>query len=197
MNIRIKKTVLQAAIVCVAKSSELRYYLQGVCIDPLNGSYNIVATDGHIMVAFNEETELTDVLPEGQIILPTDLIKQALKASPKHETHLYLTDMQDNYVRLGNAVDKTIDGRYPQYSVLIPAYGAEVKDCLPNDRAFDPALSLRLFESLRLYYGEKKGNVYQIIPVEERGIVQRDGDHIGIIMPMRMGDSINVYGLRG
>ena len=62
------------ARVAVAQSTELvRYYLQGVCIQPAGATgkgVTLVATDGHMLIAGNDpKADAASLLPSGGIIV--------------------------------------------------------------------------------------------------------------------------------
>lgn len=121
MMINLKVTELKAALECVAKD-DIRYYLNGLCIDVINErEAMIVSTNGHYLFACHADMDdmITDF--RGKIIIPTESLKMALKTQAKTVPYIVLKRLDDGNCQLGNSVIfKPIDGEFPDYKRVIP-----------------------------------------------------------------------------
>lgn len=115
-SIEVKKAILEAALLCVAKN-DVRYYLNGVLLDFANtGELVIVATNGHYLFAAKEAIESTLF---DKVIIPSESLKQALKACGKHQETIVLKNDGATWI-LGNTIFTPIDGSFPDYRRVIP-----------------------------------------------------------------------------
>ncbi|MGH7773734.1 MAG: hypothetical protein ACREQA_16030 [Candidatus Binatia bacterium] len=126
---------------CVADRHEPRTALKGVLID-INGetTLKIVATTGQVLFVAHES--LDNVAPIGQIIIPAEAVKQALK-HVKRDNYLVLQSTPaPNEYRLGSLCFNPIDGPYPNYVPVIPS----VVSGEPGQ--FDPNLLLMAWKAM-------------------------------------------------
>ena len=108
----------------IAPKSDVRFYLNGVYLDPVRGAF--VSTDGSCMFL----TQFPDLKRDGAspVIIPRDALAGALKLCPKKAETLEMdVEAISGAVRLTfrpDAVSSTscsaIDGRYPDYMRVIP-----------------------------------------------------------------------------
>ena len=114
----LKAATLVAINKYAASSEEVRYYLNGVCLDIANGSGVMVATDGHRLLASSFETGAAD----GKFIIPRPLISK-LKISRRSNTHV---DVKIDGDRVTLDFDgetfggNLIDGTFPDWRRVIP-----------------------------------------------------------------------------
>lgn len=110
-----------------ASAEEIRYYLQGVCVDPDPGAdvLRLAATDGHRLAL------TTMPLPEGaetapKCIIPTEALDTALRIfKGATEVIVSLTARAVCFTSDGLRLSsKLIDGEFPDYRRVIPAPGA-------------------------------------------------------------------------
>ncbi len=113
----------------VAQSTdETRYYLIGVFLHSTDDKLRAAATDGHRLV--RAETDL----PEGaagmpDIIVPTKAVGHMLQLLGKHPGTVQLeVNAEAIEFRLGTStiISKLVDGRFPDYSRVIPEEGDHV-----------------------------------------------------------------------
>jgi DNA polymerase-3 subunit beta len=101
---------------------DVRYYLNGMLLESEGGKLRAVATDGH-RLALGEATLLERVTGKQQVILPRKGVLE-LQRMLGSEGELALT-VGTNHVRceIGDIrfTSKLIDGRFPEYSRVIPA----------------------------------------------------------------------------
>lgn len=107
-NITIPTNLLKAALIC-ASTEKVRYYLNGVYVDPKGF---LVATDGHRL--FCGKIDLTDVAAFDGWIIPRDAIKRALTGYKQATIEISPT-------RVGDITTQPIDGTYPDWQRIIPS----------------------------------------------------------------------------
>ena len=113
---------------------DVRYYLNGMLIESEGGRVRAVATDGH-RLALSEATLSERVTGKQQVILPRKGILE-LQRMLNSEGEVALS-VGTNHVRceIGDIrfTSKLIDGRFPEYSRVIPANARRIIDA---DRGF-------------------------------------------------------------
>jgi hypothetical protein len=142
------------ARVAVAQSTEaVRYYLQGVCIQPAGATgkgVTLVATDGHMLIAGNDpKADAASLLPSGGIIV--NLGKDGLKAARKGGTvtidpvtgEASVQSSVDQATIWRSAASTLIDGNYPDWRRILPQ-----GDMVATGAAFDVKLLSRLGDAL-------------------------------------------------
>jgi DNA polymerase III subunit beta len=106
-TIEIPTAILKAALVC-ASTEKVRYYLNGVYVDPKGF---LVSTDGHRL--FCGKFDLTDVPAFDGWIIPSDAIKRALTGY-RVETITIAPD------RVGAILCAPVDGNFPDWRRVVP-----------------------------------------------------------------------------
>ena len=106
-----------------AAKYDVRYYLNGICVERLNGEVRLIATDGHMlsMVKLSENHSLSKQLTEdGQWIVSSSSVKEALKICHKKSTNITFEDgkffLVSTFVR---AELELIDGTFPDWRRVI------------------------------------------------------------------------------
>lgn len=102
-----------------------RYYLHGIAFESNNAELRMIATDSHRMVIGNVTSEqLSDSSWEDPIIVPSKTIKLLLKqirSAGNTDVHV---DLYLDYIifrhRDSTIMSKLIDGRFPNYTQVIP-----------------------------------------------------------------------------
>lgn len=105
-TLTIKTELLRAALVCAA-SSEARYYLNGIYVDPAGF---LVSIDGHRLFCAKIEVEPNSF--EGWII-PRDAAKRALAGYKSPEIEI-------SPERVGDISCRPIDGTFPDWRRVVP-----------------------------------------------------------------------------
>jgi DNA polymerase-3 subunit beta len=106
---------------CMAQQ-DVRYYLNGLMLQIINGEVQTVASDGHRLALFQHQTEKNDLSME-QIILPRKGAQEFLKLLEKTEKDVLMKTAK-NHINLSldgvqlNA--KLIDGRFPDFKNVLP-----------------------------------------------------------------------------
>lgn len=92
-----------------AATQDVRYYLNGICLEIAKGVVKLIATDGHRMAWWQCEAEST--LPDQQHIIPID----ALKYLDGDTVHI-----GDHCMEVGQLRTKLIQGLFPDYRRVVP-----------------------------------------------------------------------------
>jgi DNA polymerase-3 subunit beta len=111
------------ALLTVAPKKDIRYYLQGICVDATKDTIVLVATDGHMLMAFPVSADNVENRVEGQWIIDRvdfDAIKPA-KAG-KHTLPLTIELDEKGYTISGatKAINTFVDGRFPDWRRVVP-----------------------------------------------------------------------------
>lgn len=132
---------------------DVRYYLNGLLLEIESNKLLAVGTDGHRLSLSSQEVDSNDIESK-QVILPRKAVLglSRLLADGENECTLQLTD---NHIRLNFAdtvfTAKLIDGRFPDYSRVIPPYA---DDLVQGDKTqFRNALSRAAILASEKYRG--------------------------------------------
>ena len=168
----IPTNVLKAALIC-ASTEQVRYYLNGVYVDPAGF---IVSTDGHRLCC--AQIDLGDQSPFDGWIIPRDAIKQALNG--------YKGDMIEiTQTRVGVVSCRPIDGSFPDWRRVLPS---DTPNNVPAQ--FNPAYVADFGKIGDLLSGKRKG---EVLPCQ----IHHNGDQptpitftadpscFGVLMPIR------------
>ncbi|MDD2814874.1 MAG: DNA polymerase III subunit beta [Thiotrichaceae bacterium] len=102
---------------------DVRYYLNGICLDLNNGRLSVVATDGHRLAMGSEPFDLDGHEPI-QVIIPrkavTELTRMLDGADSEVEIALDEHHIQVTLSQSLSLSSKLIDGRFPDYLSVIP-----------------------------------------------------------------------------
>lgn len=168
----------------------VRYYLQGVYVEPRENGVRLVATNGHVLL----RTDSEGFAPAEAIILSTDTMEKAFKAKGKNpwvygDTATGIIQVIDydpsenEQVRLGVCEFSVIDGTFLNYTRVIPQRKSG-SDCA----CFDPNLIATLHKA-----GSVFGKEYtmRLTGEDQNSPMLVDFNHvdhmIGVLMPRRFG----------
>lgn len=129
-SLTIKAGILKKAIsktIFAVGNDEMRPAMSGVYIELTDESLTFVATDAHKLVRFRRQDLKSDV--NSSLIIPKKPLNQIKNNLPEDETDIVLNYTATNiHFNLGtiNLVARLIEGRYPNYSAVIPANNPNV-----------------------------------------------------------------------
>lgn len=176
ISIEVPTAVLKAALIC-ASTEQVRYYLNGVYVDPKGF---LVSTDGHR--AFVGKIDLTDVPAFDGWIICRDVLKRALTGY-KADTITIAPD------RVGNSLCQPIDGTYPDWRRVVPS------DLTGVTAQFNPAYIADLGKMGDLLRGKRKGSLDAHIHHNGEGpaaiTFPEIADAFAVLMPIRAHHSDN------
>lgn len=206
MYIQVKAELIDLAALFVAKN-DVRYYLQGVCVQPhpVAGVY-VVATDGHRLAVFHDPGGSTDAA-EAVIPVNMELRKSCRSKKTEPERVLVVQSEELETLQVSAAVfdlDWTepdpgeesqrvpgslrhaetlslIDGRYPEWARVIPSDVGHAAHPAVNPAYLEDfcrvAKSVRGTPMIRVYAGQTDRGVMLIRTLRD--------DFVGVLMPMR------------
>ena len=122
MKITIDYAIIKALLTAAPKK-DIRYYLNGICVDASKDTVVLVATDGHMMLSFPVSADAIEDRINGQFIIDRvdlDAIKPA-KAG-KHTLPLIIEVDEKGYTISGatKAVNSLVDGKFPDWRRVVP-----------------------------------------------------------------------------
>jgi DNA polymerase-3 subunit beta len=122
MKITIDYAIIKALLTAAPKK-DIRYYLNGICVDASKETVVLVATDGHMMLCFPVSAGAIEDRIEGHFIIDRvdlDAIKP-MKAG-KHTLPLIIEVDEKGYTISGatKAVNTLVDGKFPDWRRVVP-----------------------------------------------------------------------------
>lgn len=122
MKITIDYAIIKALLTAAPKK-DIRFYLNGICVDASKDTVVLVATDGHMMLSFPVSADAIEDRINGQFIIDRvdlDAIKPA-KAG-KHTLPLVIEVDDKGYTISGatKAVNTLVDGKFPDWRRVVP-----------------------------------------------------------------------------
>ena len=184
-----------------AATADVRYYLNGVCFHLQHGkltdttgmiegveSYlsgsklNLVSTDGHRLAFTQESTGDAEetVTDDFQVIVPKKAVAElaSLLTDSDDEIEISSNDRHIKFVFSENLtlVSKLIDGRFPDYAVVIPAHADKlaVAQCSQLKQSLSQAaiLSNEKFKGVRLMFSENLLTISGRNPEQEESVIE-------------------------
>lgn len=117
------KNILVQTNFCMAQQ-DMRYFLNGLLFDIDNGRLRVVGTDGHRMALSESTLTISKKDEQRQAIVPRKGIHELMRlledSSENIEIKLSANHIQAN-TRTFTFISKLIDGKYPDYTKVIPA----------------------------------------------------------------------------
>ena len=160
------------ALLHIAASQDIRYYLNSVAIDCTGKEPRIVATDGN-MIGIESAQYCDGTDANGRVfILKRDDIDMALKLAPKSAQQLVVTLKPESWEISGTNLTRPYeDGKYPDWRRVT----ADIQHDAPCNM---PALSLELLEAiLKAHKARSKGKKF--LPLVFR---QQTGNPAGLVL---------------
>ena len=163
-------------------NQDVRYYLNGLLFEFLDGGLKTVATDGHRLAVCDFEGDL-GVANNRQLIVPRKGVLELSRMLSDSDSQVELA-LGKNHIRLvkGSTIftSKLIDGRFPDYEAVIPV-GTD-RHINVDRNSFTHALQRAAILSNEKYRGvrlEAAGNVIKIIahnPQHEEAVEELEAE---------------------
>ena len=177
------------ALLLHAATKDVRYYLNGVCVDTTGPTACMVATDGHRLLAL-PIMHISDGLPRGCYIIPRDALAKVKprKVDRKHVAPIRITltangvtgTLPPRYMIEGDATvtGDCIDGRFPEWRRIVP------RSPSGKPGQFNGAYLGDFHEAAKLIGG---GNGVATLTHngDAAALVRLPLEAVGVIMPMR------------
>ncbi len=142
---------------------DVRYYLNGMLVELGEQRIRMVATDGHRLALSDAEIS-TGVKENTQIIIPRKGVMELWHMLPEHDVEVEVQISQNHFraaMQQQEITTKLVDGKFPDYTRVIPAKGDKVvkteRDALRQGLARTSILSNEKFRGVRLTL--KKGMI--------------------------------------
>jgi DNA polymerase-3 subunit beta len=171
-------------------NNDIRYYLNSICVEHNGLETRIIATDGHRLHIVRVEHSDGDHCAPVQYLLPDTLVKTIIKCkAPRHDKRKEVVlAFADGKVSVSlpdgtESIAKLIDGKFPDYSRVIPQTVSGEYACINQDYVMDALEGYRDYmESKNCFMALKHGG--------DNCAVLSAGDYLAVVMPMR-GDVSN------
>lgn len=112
------------ALLLIAPKADIRYYLNGLCVDVRNGAATLVATDGHRLLAVPVTADNVEGASDGQYIIPRDVLDAVKPVKVTRGDTLPLTieivETRITITGATTATSPTVDGTYPDWRRVTP-----------------------------------------------------------------------------
>lgn len=186
MQVTIYQNELKAVAYAMAVK-DIRYYLNGVLLETNGAETRLVATDGHrlhAVVSFDNDSLVLEPL---QIILPDVFVKTLLKAKfGKYaaDKGQFVLNIDGDKVSCAlpdetETVCKAIDGKFPDYSRVIPhKVSGEYRHC-------NPLYILDAQEAYRAYINNAKAVAPDLAYNGDSSAILAADRFVAVVMPMR------------
>jgi len=187
------------ALLLVAPKSDIRYYLNGVCVDVRQGTVTLVATDGHRLLAVPVAADDIQSAMDGQYIIPRDVLDAVKPVKVPRSDTLPITitlvqpdKYQDEHGRTcvppidvtvtgqTTATTKLIDGRFPDWRRVTPTSAS-------NEPAqYQPEYIASFGKIGELFGGKNVKCVIHYNGMDAALVTFPASEAIGVIMPLRV-----------
>lgn len=178
------KGLFERAQFCMAQQ-DVRYYLNGLCLEFGPGRIKGIATDGHRMAL--SEIQAPEIRAERQIIVPRKGVIEVGKLLGPSEESVELR-LAPNHMRLQTPdgvifTTKLIDGRFPDYTKVVPAHQSKIvgldRVTLREALGRVAILSNEKYRGVRLNLSDGKLSVSAHNPEQEEATEELDADYRG------------------
>jgi DNA polymerase-3 subunit beta len=184
MQVTIPQSTIKAVAYAMA-ANDIRYYLNGMLLQHNGEETRLVATDGSRLNAARIEHKDGILCDPIEVIIPDMLIKVICKAkAPRHDKSRMITltidgDKVSSAMPDGTeSVAKAIDGRFPDYSRVIPeSFSGE-------SAQYNPKYMMDAVDSIRTYWGNNGATPGFCYNGTNAGGISVDG-FVAIAMPWR------------
>jgi len=172
------------ALLLVSPKSDIRSYLNGVCIDVRQGMVTLVATDGHRLLAVPVTADNVESATDGQYIIPRDVLDAVKPVKiPRSDTLPLTIEIVDTRIAITGATtatSPTVDGCFPDWRRVTPTSAN-------NESAQYQPEYIAAFGKIGELFGGK--NVKCVIHYNGTGaalVTFPTSEALGIIMPLRV-----------
>jgi len=162
---------------------DVRYYLSGLMLEPVNGTLRAVATDGHRLAM----CELLADVGEGvdqQVIVPRKGI-QELQRLLEQKDVVVQVEIGSNHIRITTDelrfTSKLIDGRFPDYQRVMPKNADKRllinRDLLRQALTRTSILSNEKYRGIRLEFSENNIKIQSHNQEQEEAVEEIDANY--------------------
>ena len=162
---------------------DVRYYLNGLMLEPVNGILRAVATDGHRLAMCEIEADTGDSNGE-QVIVPRKGVQELHRLLEDNDEPVTV-EVGSNHIRITTGelrfTSKLIDGRFPDYTRVIPKNADKQllvnRDLLRQALTRTSILSNEKYRGIRLDVSENNIKIQAHNPEQEEAIEEIDATY--------------------
>ena len=162
---------------------DVRYYLNGLMLEPANGILRAVATDGHRLAMCEIEADTGDSTGE-QVIVPRKGVQELHRLLEDNDEPVTV-EVGSNHIRITTGelrfTSKLIDGRFPDYTRVIPKNADKQllvnRDLLRQALTRTSILSNEKYRGIRLDVSENNIKIQAHNPEQEEAIEEIDATY--------------------
>jgi DNA polymerase-3 subunit beta len=155
---------------------DVRYYLNGLMLEPADGLLRAVATDGHRLALCELATDVGDYA-EQQVIVPRKGVQELQRLLDDSDDPVQV-EIGSNHIRITTGelrfTSKLIDGRFPDYQRVIPKNADKVlsvnRDLLRQALTRTSILSNEKYRGIRLDISNNLLKIQAHNPEQEEAI---------------------------
>ena len=173
---------------------DVRYFLNGMLLEVKAGQLRGVATDGHRLAT--TQLALEGEHADTQVILPRKAVLELIRLCEDSENRLSIW-FGEHHMRISmpqlTITSKLIDGRYPDYTRVIPAKGSNVvtvdRDHLKQALTLVAILSNEKYRAVRLRFDQGVLGLTANNPEQEQAENEIEVDYQG--KPLEVGFNVS------
>ena len=180
------------ALLLIAPKADIRYYLNGVCVDVRQGTVTLIATDGHRLLAVPVSADNVESATDGQYIIPRDTLDavKPVKISRGDTLPITIEIVESRVTITGatTATNSTMDERFPDWRRVMP-------QSANNEPAqYQPEYIASFGKIGELFGGKNVQCIIHYNGTDAALVTFSASEAIGVIMPLRV-DSDKYPGL--
>ncbi|MGB5259089.1 MAG: DNA polymerase III subunit beta [Gammaproteobacteria bacterium] len=162
---------------------DVRYYLNGLMLEPARGILRAVATDGHRLAMCEIEADTGDSDGE-QVIVPRKGVQELHRLLEDNDEPVQI-EIGSNHIRINTGelrfTSKLIDGRFPDYTRVIPKNADKQllvnRDLLRQALTRTSILSNEKYRGIRLDLSENNIKIQAHNPEQEEAVEEIDATY--------------------
>jgi DNA polymerase-3 subunit beta len=159
---------------------DVRYYLNGLMLEPVDGLLRAVATDGHRLALCELATDVGEGA-EQQVIVPRKGVQELQRLLDETDSPVQV-EIGTNHIRITaddlRFTSKLIDGRFPDYQRVIPKNADKLlqigRDSLRQALTRTSILSNEKYRGIRLDISENNIKIQAHNPEQEEAVEELD-----------------------
>ena len=162
---------------------DVRYYLNGLMLEPVSGTLRAVATDGHRLAMCELMADVGEGVDQ-QVIVPRKGIQELQRLLEQKDADVQV-EIGSNHIRITTDelrfTSKLIDGRFPDYQRVMPKNADKRllinRDLLRHALTRTSILSNEKYRGIRLELSENNIKIQAHNPEQEEAVEEIDANY--------------------
>jgi DNA polymerase-3 subunit beta len=162
---------------------DVRYYLNGLMLEPVRGTLRAVATDGHRLAMCELMADVGEGVDQ-QVIVPRKGIQELQRLLEQKDADVQV-EIGSNHIRITTDelrfTSKLIDGRFPDYQRVMPKNADKRllinRDLLRHALTRTSILSNEKYRGIRLELSENNIKIQAHNPEQEEAVEEIDANY--------------------